>query len=78
MQVYEFLRLCGDLCLYGQNDAILDSLLLAILPFHLPLPYGDSQLCSKRVNTKAAKLLTSLEFGLQYHLGFKFTMVSKQ
>ena len=76
LQVSQFLACCGESSLYGQNPVTLDSLLLTILPFHLPATtHAESQMCSKRVGTKQAKLLAYLEWALQHHLGFRFSPV---
>ena len=74
-QVSEFLKCCGVACLYGQKPETLDSLLLTLLPFHIPSTPAAALCCSKRLLSKEAKLLASLEWAVQCQLGFRFIPV---
>lgn len=74
------LTVCGDTCFYGQKPETLDSLLLALLPHHIPTNAENSQVlfCQPNVTNKAAKLLAYLEHAIYHHLGWKFSLVSKK
>ena len=74
------LAVCGDTCFYGQKQETLDSLLLALLPYHIPTNTEDNQVLYHKPNvtTKAAKLLAYLEHAIYHHFGWKFSLVSKK
>ena len=74
------LAVCGDNCFYGQKPETLDSLLLALLPHHIPTNSENNQglFHQPSVTTKAAKLLAYLEHAIYHHLGWKFSLVRKR